>query len=115
MQEAGLKLTRLDVGPAPASETHRAWEFALSASAVPASGGAGIQDRQPPGATAGNLGPSGGFEQGGSGTRGEHPAGGRAGNGQEGTGLRLEGRSEKGEAGPRARGSRGTAAIDAWA
>ena len=115
MQEAGLKLARLEFGPAPASETHRAWEGVISASAAPASGGGGIQERQAQGATSGSPGPSGGFDPGGFGPRGEHAAGGRADSGREGTALRPENRSDSGESGPRDRGLRGAAAIDAWA
>jgi hypothetical protein len=115
MQEAGLRLTRLEIGPARPNESLRAWDMAVPASAASPGGSGGTQDRQDQGAAAGNPGQSGGFNPGGPGPRGEHAAGGRTGNGREGAGLGPENRGERGEAGLGARGARGEAAIDAWA
>ncbi len=115
MQEAGLKLTRFEIGPARPNESLRALETVIPASAASQGGGGGTPDRQGQGAPAGNLGTSGGFNQGDPGPRGEHAAGGRAGSGREGTGLAPENRRERSEAGLVVRHVRGEAAIDAWA
>jgi hypothetical protein len=115
MQEAGLKLIRLEIGPARPNESLRAWEAAIPASAASPGGGGGTPDRQGQGAAVWNPGQSGGFNQGDPGPRGERAAGGRADNGRDGAGLGAESRNERGEAGLLARGSRGEAAIDAWA
>jgi hypothetical protein len=115
MQEAGLKLMRLEVGPARPNESLRALEATIPASAASPGSGGGTPDRQGQGAAAGNPGPFSGFNQGDPGPRGEHAAGGRAGNGREGTGLGPENRGERSEAGVAARSAHGQAVIDAWA
>lgn len=115
MQEAGLKLTRLEVGPVQPNESLRAWETAIPVGAASMAGGGGTIDRPGPGAAAGHLGQSNGFSHGDSGPRGEHAAGGRGGNGREEAGLASEDRSKSGEAGLGTRSRRPNAAIDAWA
>jgi hypothetical protein len=112
MQEAGLKLVRLEVGPVRPNEAMPSWDTAIPASAAAPGGGIVAQDRPGQGPFAGNSGQSGGFAQGDPGPRGEHSTGGQTGKWQPESSPGSGRGSDRGEAGL---GARGRAVIDAWA
>ncbi len=115
LEQAGMKLTHLDIG---ATRTSEAWPAADAPAAVGTSNGdgfAGLADRAGTGGASGGPGSPAPSTDGGSDHRGGQAAGDRPGTGRGGSGPGSNSRREPADAGFARRGARGRVAIDAWA